>query len=245
MRAPAIKQRPQPVRELLLVGSLFLAYRLGRLLIEGDVDAAFAGAVQLWSLERSLGLPSEAALQLLALDHDWLVRFANVYYAWVHFPVTGAVLLWAYLRRPDIYGWARTRLVVLTAAAFVVHTLIPLAPPRLLSMTGMVDTGHVFGPSVYGPSTDSLANQYAAMPSLHVGWAAAVAAILIMASQHRFRWLWLLYPALTLAVVVVTANHYWLDAAVALALLGVDLLVLAPAVRPGCAVRDRLAAARS
>ena len=90
----------------------------------------------------------------------------------------------------------------------------------------MVDTGHAVGPSVYGsPTSDVLANQYAAMPSLHVGWAAVVSVVLIKASRSRWRWLWLLHPLVTLAVVVITANHYWLDAAVALALLGAIQLV--------------------
>ena len=114
----------------------------------------------------------------------------------------------------------------MTAAALALHVLLPLAPPRLLPLAGMVDTGHAVGPSVYGtPGTDALTNQYAAMPSLHVGWAAAVAIVLITATRSRWRWLWSLHPLLTLAVVLITANHYWLDAAVALALLGMILLV--------------------
>jgi hypothetical protein len=91
----------------------------------------------------------------------------------------------------------------------------------------MVDTGHILGPSVYGPSTAAFANQFAAMPSLHVGWAALVAVVLVRGLHGRLRWLWLLYPVLTLLVVVVTANHYWLDAAVALLLLAADLALLA------------------
>jgi PAP2 superfamily len=110
-----------------------------------------------------------------------------------------------------------------------VHWLVPLAPPRLLAATGMIDTGDTFGPSVYGdPDDDTLSNQFAAMPSLHVGWALAVAVTLVVAHRGRWRWLWLGYPVLTLAVVVVTANHYWLDAAVGVAMLGV-IIAVAPA----------------
>ena len=100
----------------------------------------------------------------------------------------------------------------------------------------IVDTGKLLGPAVYGPpSTDTLSNQYAAMPSLHVGWALAVAIALVGATRGRWRWLWLAHPVVTLLVVVVTGNHYWLDAIVATALLGVVLAVqsslAAPAVR--------------
>jgi hypothetical protein len=106
----------------------------------------------------------------------------------------------------------------------VLHLLFPLAPPRMLAAAGLVDTARVYGPSVYGdPATDSLSNQFAAMPSLHFGWALMAAIGLIVATRSRLRWLWLLHPALTLVVIVGTANHYWLDAIVAAALLGLAL----------------------
>ena len=75
---------------------------------------------------------------------------ANTYYATVHFPATAAFLVWMFLRRPEYYRWARRSLAGLTAAAIVVHVLLPLAPPRMLTGTGMVDTGRLFGPTVYG-----------------------------------------------------------------------------------------------
>ncbi|GAA4724028.1 phosphatase PAP2 family protein [Phytohabitans rumicis] len=226
-------ERPRPLRELLLVAGLFLAYKLGRLAVAGDVSTAYTNAAHVWDLERAIGLPSEAALQHAILGVDWLVRAANLYYAGVHFPATAALLLWTYLRRPALYRWARTTLAALTATGFAVQMLLPLAPPRLLAAAGMVDTGHAVGPSVYGnPTSDVLANQFAAMPSLHVGWAAVVSIVLIRATHGPWRWLWLFHPVITLAVVVVTANHYWLDAAVALALLGAIALVMARLPRP-------------
>lgn len=219
--------RPHPIRELLLVSALFLAYKLGRIAVAGDLPAAYANATDLWALERAWRLPSEATLQGAILDHGWLVRAANLYYVGVHFPATAALLLWTYFRRPARYRWARSLLATLTAAGFAIQVLLPLAPPRLLSATGMVDTGHTVGPTVYGdPSSDALANQFAAMPSLHVGWAAVVSIVLIRATSNRWRWLWLAHPLLTVAVVVVTGNHYWLDAIVAVALLGPALLAV-------------------
>lgn len=110
----------------------------------------------------------------------------------------------------------------------MLHLLFPLAPPRMLPAAGLVDTGQVYGPTVYGatPATDTMANQFAAMPSLHVGWAVMVAVGLIVATGSRWRWLWLLHPAITLLVVVGTANHYWLDAIVVVALLAVAFAAL-------------------
>ena len=213
--------------EILLVAVLFTAYKIGRLAADGHVGEALANAEHVWNLERALRLPSEYALQHLVVAHYWLIKAANCYYAYVHFPATAAALIWLYVRRPERYVPTRRLLAWLTAASLAVHLVFPLAPPRMLTDVGMVDTGHLFGPAVYGsPSTDTLTNQFAAMPSLHVGWALAVAIAVIGATTSRWRWLWLIHPALTLLVVVVTGNHYWLDALVATALLGVVAAVL-------------------
>jgi hypothetical protein len=92
---------------------------------------------------------------------------------------------------------------------------------------------------VYGPpKADHLSNQFAAMPSLHFGWALMVAIALVVATRSRWRWLWLLHPLLTLLVIVGTANHYWLDALAASALLALALLVI-PLPRPARATAGR------
>jgi PAP2 superfamily protein len=221
---PAIRRA---FREILLVALLFLAYKAGRVVADGHVTEAMANAWRVWHFERAVGLPSESGVQHALLHQHFLVRAANCYYAYVHFPATALVLIWMYLRRPQFYRWTRRTLALLTAAALVVHLLLPLAPPRMLTTIGIVDTGKLYGPAVYGsPSTDTLTNQYAAMPSLHVGWALALAIALIVATRNRWRWLWLAHPVLTLAVVVGTGNHYWLDAIVAVVLLAVVLVLL-------------------
>ncbi|GAA3341669.1 phosphatase PAP2 family protein [Amorphoplanes nipponensis] len=227
-RTPAATEaaRPRALPELALVVGLFLAYKLARLLIQGRDEVAFANAGRVRALERFLHLPDEVAVQHPVLGHPALLEAANSFYAYVHFPATAVFLLWMFLRRPASYRWARRSLAGLTAAAMVVHVLLPLAPPRMLTGTGMLDTGRLVGPAVYGdPATDSLTNQYAAMPSLHVGWALAVAVTLIAVTGGRWRWAWLLHPAATLLVVVVTGNHYWLDGIVAAALLAAVMLV--------------------
>ncbi|WP_228447435.1 phosphatase PAP2 family protein [Streptomyces paludis] len=232
--------RPPLVRELLLVVGLFLVYKLGRQAATGHTAEAFRNADRVWDWERALRLPGEGGVQALLLHDSTLVHLANTYYATVHFPATVLFLGWLYWRRPAHYLWSRRVLAALTGAALALHLLMPLAPPRLLARTGLVDTGRVYGPTVYGasPAHDTLANQFAAMPSLHVGWALMVAVGLIAATRTRWRWLWLLHPLVTLFVVVGTANHYWLDAVVAVAMLGVALAFLRAPGRPG-AVRGR------
>ncbi|WP_393075568.1 phosphatase PAP2 family protein [Streptomyces sp. LN704] len=220
--------RPPLVRELLLVTGLFVVYKVGRQLAAGHTAEAFRNAGHVWDWERTLHLPGEGAVQGALLHSDTLVHIANAYYATVHFPATAAFLVWMYLRRPVHYVWARRVLAVITSAALVLHLTFPLAPPRLLAAAGLVDTGQVYGPTVYGahPATDQMANQFAAMPSLHFGWALMVAIGLIAATRSRLRWLWLLHPLVTLLVIVGTANHYWLDSIAAAALLGVALAVI-------------------
>ncbi|OIJ88838.1 hypothetical protein BIV25_35685 [Streptomyces sp. MUSC 14] len=221
--------RPALIRELLLVAGLFLVYKLGRQLATGHTAGAFRDAHRVWDLERTLHLPHENAVQSALLHGDTLVHIANTYYATVHFPATLAFLVWLYVRRPAHYLWARRVLAVVTTAALVLPFTFPLAPPRMLTGTGLIDTARVYGPSVYGPpSSDHLSNQFAAMPSLHFGWALMVAVGLIAATRSHWRWLFLLHPLITLVVIVGTANHYWLDAIVATAMLGIALAVIRP-----------------
>ncbi|MFC4063317.1 phosphatase PAP2 family protein [Actinoplanes subglobosus] len=213
-------RRLSALRELALIAALFLVYKVARVAANGHVDEAFANARTIWHTERWLRLPGELAVQQSLLGWNGLIEAANSYYAYVHFPATAACLIWLYRRRPAHYRWTRNVIVLLTAAALAVHFLIPLAPPRMLTDTGMLDLGRLYGPAVYGPpETDQISNQYAAMPSLHVGWALVVAIALIAATTGRYRALWLLHPAITLLVVVATGNHYWLDAFAAAALL--------------------------
>ncbi|WEH36892.1 phosphatase PAP2 family protein [Streptomyces sp. AM 4-1-1] len=231
--------RPPLVRELLLVAGLFLVYKVGRQLANGHTDEAFRNAGHVWSAERAVHLPGEGSVQGLLLHSETLVHLANTYYATVHFPATLLFLCWLYWRRPGHYLWSRRVLAVLTGAALALHLLFPLAPPRMLGTARLVDTGQVYGPSVYGakPATDSMANQFAAMPSLHFGWAVMVAVGLIVATRSRWRRLWLLHPLVTLLVIVGTANHYWLDSLVVVALLGVALAVFVPPRPAGARTR--------
>ncbi|MFJ9038428.1 phosphatase PAP2 family protein [Streptomyces sp. NPDC102406] len=220
--------RPPLVRELLLVVGLFLVYKFGRGLANGHTAEAFHNADDVWSFERAVHLPGEGVVQGLLLHSDTVVHLANTYYATVHFPATVALLVFLYLRRPRQYVWTRRVLAVLTAAALVLHLGFPLAPPRMLHAAHLVDTAQVYGPSVYAakPATDTMANQFAAMPSLHFGWALMVAVALIVALRSRWRWLWLLHPLCTLLVIIGTANHYWLDTIVVTVLLALALAVI-------------------
>ena len=210
-------------QEALLLVSLLLVYRVGRLFGDMDATRGLRAGARVLDIERVLHLPREQSLQSLVLHVPDIVRAANVYYATMHFAVVIGVLLWLHHWRPEGYLLLRRTIVAATAAGLLVQLLAPVAPPRMLP--GFVDTGRLLGPSVYGaPADDHLSNQFAAMPSLHVGWALAVALVVISVGTSRWRWLAAAHPAATLFVVLVTANHYWLDALVGSALVVVAFL---------------------
>src|SRR5687767_2370836 len=225
-RGLPVSRRPRLVPEVLLLVGLFLIYRLGRLAITGHDDLAIANAWRVWDLQRLLRFPDEEAWQDWVLQWPGLVKAANWFYVAVHFPATLAFLAWGWLRRPpEEYRWARRLIITLTALALLLHIAMPLAPPRMLPGLGFVDTMTVFGPSAYSGDAATVSNQFAAMPSLHVGWALLIAVVVIRTANSRWRWTTIAHPVLTTLVVVVTANHYWTDAVVSALLLGLVLLI--------------------
>lgn len=200
-----------------LLAVLFAFYRWGRALLDHGPGKAMENAARLWEFQRSW-LPSEVEFQQWALGWEHTAFLANLYYVGMHFPGTTLLLVWLYLRHRSSYSRVRNELVLLTGAGLAVHVLFPLAPPRLAGI-GAVDTMLTVGPSAYPPTADGIANQYAAMPSLHVGWAILVAVAVVRVSRSRWRWVVAMHAPVTVLVVVVTANHYWTDGLVAAVLL--------------------------
>lgn len=214
--------------QLFLIALLYGVYSFSRHLADGREPQALRSALEVWRLERFLHLPSEVAVQNLALHSTTLISGANWYYICVHFPSIVALLLWVFVRHRGHWPRVRNALILATGLALTIHLLYPLAPPRFLSRVSdvsLVDTGAVYGPSPYG-NGDRLANEYAAMPSLHIGWAVLEAWAVVTILRHRARWLVVLQPVLTTLVVVVTANHYWLDGLVGAALVVIAIVVL-------------------
>ena len=231
--------RPRPLLELVVIAVMFGAYKLGRIVAAKHVGTAYDNGYVVWDLERLLRLPDELSVQALMMHNTVVIKSANVYYAAVHFPATAAFLIWLYLRRPGDYLWVRRTLALLTASGLLVHLAIPVAPPRMLSALGFVDTAAVYGPAVYGPpNQNTLADQYASMPSLHIGWAAMVAIGIIATTRSHWRWLAALHPIATTLVVIGTANHFWLDGTVALSLLAASLIVVRSVGEPRIDVPD-------
>jgi hypothetical protein len=210
-----------------LILGLFALWQLAGSLAGVSPDGALARSRWIWHFERVVHLPSETSMQKVILHHPLVVQFFNLYYDSLHFPVLVATLIWLFVRHRDRYKQLRTTLVGLTGACLLVQ-LIPVAPPRMLPETGLVDTAIRYHQSVYGSTAGFDPDQLSAMPSVHVGWAILVAVAVITTLRSRWRWLAVLYPVMTTLAVIVTANHFWLDGIVA----GL-ILVLVLAVQNG------------
>ena len=222
--------------EVAIVAAGYAGYALVRLAVRASRPAAIAHAAGLWRAERWLHLDVEPPLNHLAAARPVLAETAGYYYGLAHFIVTPLVLAWLWLRLPAAFGPLRSALVLATTAANVVFWTWPVAPPRF-AVPGMADVlvrYRILGAgSPHGP--DSLVNLYAAMPSLHVAWAAWCAAALVAATRTPWRHLAWLYPAATTVVVLATANHFLADAAAGLAVTALGLLVTRATTRPGAA----------
>lgn len=212
--------RPNLLLELLLIRVGYSAYQQVRLAATGGTNAGGRATAehhgdQILAIERFLRIDIEHWVNHAVFRIGFLRDFFDFYYESFHFFVPLAVLGVLYARRPADYRWARSALGFATLLALVGFWLYPLAPPRLMPGLGVIDTVHGvqdFSKPDYGTLT-ALTNQYAAMPSLHFGWALWCGLVIaILAPKWWMKALGLLHPFFTLSAIVATGNHWVLDA---------------------------------
>lgn len=199
-------------REVALALIVTCAYFLTRGLIRGRASDALAHAHDILDIERTLHLDPEAALQHLALLHPLLLQAANLFYLAGHLPVLIAVAIWLYRAHRPVYRIFRNAFGLTALLGLTIYVALPVAPPRFLP--GFVDTLKATGLGLDGSAIGLLYNPYAAMPSLHVGWALLAGLALVL--RGRSWWLRLAGAALPLLMtltVLVTGNHFLLDIA--------------------------------
>ncbi|HQV57640.1 MAG TPA: phosphatase PAP2 family protein [Ilumatobacteraceae bacterium] len=235
-------RRAHSLREVVLVVAFYYVYQTIRSVANhsGVERRAFANASLIVDAEKWLHIFVEQPIQQAFLGARWFLKFWNIYYGTLHFAITAGLLIWVFLKRPESYRRMRNLLGATTGLALIGYWSFPLAPPRMIACNDSIPVPSAgAGPTVgkcfvdtldrYGglwsyqsPVAKAVANPFAAMPSLHFGWALWCGIVFALLARHGWsRAFAVLYPLITLFAIVVTANHYLLDAAGgALVLLG-------------------------
>jgi PAP2 superfamily protein len=219
--------RRDGVAQLAVVLGAFGAYELARLAMEPNWTQSFANARRIISVEEVLGFAWEQSLQRAFLALPDLVAALNIFYFVGHFLFTGIFFVWLYRRSRDGFSGFRDGFLAATAIAVLIHWLYPTAPPRLAGV-GLEDTLLMLSGIDIGSQTSSaLSNPVAAVPSLHAAYALGVGVGMIrFARSHVARFAGVLYPPLVVLTIVVTGNHFLLDAVAGMLVLALGFLLV-------------------
>ena len=245
-----LSQSHSGAREIAGLAVLYGLYEVVRGAGGENVQAAMSHTADIIDIERTLGVYVERSVQQAFEAVPYAPAFLGLLYMLLHFGGTAVALTWIHRKHPDRFPLVRTTFVAATALALVGYVLFPAAPPRLagqgFSDTVTTSTGLNLSSDVLG----ALYNPFAAVPSLHFGYALIVGVAIAAIARHRaVRVMGALYPALMLLVIVATGNHFFLDAAlggvaVVLGWLVARALVAPPARRPAAAPRVATSAGR-
>ena len=204
------------LRQLSLFGAAYVAYGIVRGIVEGNANAAFAHARDLIALERTLHVFVEPSIQTWASGSHAVMEISSWLYVNAQGPITIAALMYLYMRHNRRFYFVRNMFMIAMAIALVGYTVFPTAPPRFMPEWGFIDTVEHLTPvnvSHTSGSMSALFNPYAAVPSMHVAFALMIGVTLSRLVRSRVvRILWLFYPVLMTFVIVVTANHFIVDA---------------------------------
>jgi hypothetical protein len=218
------------LRQLVLFAGAYYLYRIVRGAVDGQVTVAFAHARQIVDVERSLGVFFEPGLQNWALDNQWLVDAANWSYVNSHFLITTTFLIWLYLARNESYYYVRNMFMVAMGLALLLYVAYPTAPPRFLPEWGFADTVTDAVGYATANNANLLYNPYAAVPSMHVAFALMVGIPAFkIVRPVALKALWAFYPVFVTFVVLVTANHWWIDAVLGVAVAAVSAVAASAA----------------
>jgi len=223
--------------ELLLAGAFYAVYSAIRNSNEGGTSDARRHAVELIGWQKTLGINHEETLQRWALHFKPLIVASNYFYGSLHFVVTIGVMIYLFRRWSSDYPLWRNTLAVTTAIALIGFMFWPLMPPRLMPESyGFVDTLAKY-PTFWtfnSGAVNKISNQYAAMPSVHCAWALWCACALVPRVRHTWaKVLAVLYPVCTVTAIVLTGNHYFLDAVGGFTVLGIGYLLARAFTRAG------------
>jgi hypothetical protein len=225
-------RHPRALAELGLCAGGYLTYFGVRAITTGETDTAFDNAAAVMRFERETGLAIEESVQRVVLDHRWVVDAANAVYIYGHWPaiLLGGILL--YRLRPPRYRLLRNTMLLTGLVGLFIFALFPVAPPRLAD-PAVVDTVSAHNPGYRVLFPPSLVNEFAAVPSFHVGWDFALGVAIWGATTNiALRAVSVVLPAAQAVAVVLTANHYIVDG-----MLGVAIVLLALGAQRAVAAR--------
>ena len=202
------------VRQVSLFVSAFLVYDLVRGLVEGRATAAFQNARELISIERTLHVFVEPSVQTWASGSHVVMVASSWLYVNAQTSITLAALIYLYVRHNRSFYFVRNMLMIAMPIALISYAVFPTAPPRLMPEWGFIDTvSDVTAVGSSGSMTSLFTNPLVAVPSMHVAFALMIGWTLARLVRHSaVRVLWLVYPFVITFVIVVTANHFILDA---------------------------------
>jgi len=214
------------IRQVLLFAAAYWAYRYVRGAVDGKAAESFQNARELISLERGLNLFIEPTVQAWANGQEWLIDSASWMYINSHFSITLGSLVYIYLFHNSSFYFVRNMFMVAMSLALVGYVLYPTAPPRFLPEWGFTDSVSDFtGIPQDDVKVNALFNPFAAVPSMHVAFALMLGWPLARLVRWRaLKVLWLMYPFVVTFVVVVTGNHFWMDAFLGALVAGVSAL---------------------
>jgi len=202
-------------RQIGILIGVDIAYELVRGIADSQRADAIVHGQQVIDLERATSTFFEPSLQDFFLPAQWIVDLANQIYLNAQFSIAIGFLVWLYLFRNDSYYFVRNMFVVAMGLALIGYTLYPTAPPRMFPEYGFTDTITDFSNVNHDSALAKIfINPYAAVPSMHCAFALMIGGTGVMVCRHWWsRTFWAMWPILVLWVVIVTANHYWVDAA--------------------------------
>jgi hypothetical protein len=210
--------------EFLILIPAYVLYSLVRGTVDGRTQEAFGRASEIIALERTLHIYREAELQRLILTWDVAVRIVNFIYVWGHLPLLIGIAVWLFIYQRHRYPMFRNAFLISGGIGLFLFWLLPTAPPRYFQYWGFVDTAVESG-SYYIFQSPAFVNQYAAMPSLHFGWSLLAAAAVYMNLRAPYRYVAFAMPIVNLGGIVLTGNHFFVDAlaGAAVAALGLGI----------------------
>ncbi|MDQ2797660.1 MAG: phosphatase PAP2 family protein [Actinomycetota bacterium] len=244
---PRVRRAPKWLREVALIAVIYVGYELSRGVTKSTFAIAKGNGWDILNWERAWHLDPEQLLTHGLISVTPLAVVAAYFYSTMHYVITPVVLIWMYRRHQAEYRPARTALAISTVIGLLGFYALPTAPPRLLRQAGIPDTlfhvrhwGWWGGEGSVPRGLGSLTNQFAAMPSMHVGWALWCGVLLWRYAAHRWaRWAGVAYPVFTTVIVLATGNHYLLDAVAGALVVAMGALITVAFTRTAGLIRSR------